>query len=94
MTIDIADRGPGVPADVGARVFDRFTRGRHAGIPGAGLGLVYLPQHRRRARGDADAVGAARRRAQFRLVLPLPESPPALPGGEREPDVSEKRRAS
>jgi len=35
--LEIADRGPGVPA--GARVFDKFVRGR-TGAPGAGLGLA------------------------------------------------------
>ena len=94
VTIDIADRGPGVPADVGARVFDRFTRGRHAGIPGAGLGLAICRSIAVAHAGTLTLSARPGGGAQFRLVLPLPESPPALPGGEREADVSEKRRAS
>jgi K+-sensing histidine kinase KdpD len=35
--LEIADRGPGVPA--GARVFDKFVRGKTS-APGAGLGLA------------------------------------------------------
>jgi signal transduction histidine kinase len=36
--ITVRDHGPGVPADLGDRVFDRFVRG-HTSTPGMGLGL-------------------------------------------------------
>jgi two-component system OmpR family sensor kinase len=38
-TLDVADSGPGIPADERARVFDRFVRGRDVHEPGSGLGL-------------------------------------------------------
>ena len=93
LIIELADRGPGVPRDVGARAFDRFTRGRHAGIPGAGLGLAIC----RSIAAAHDGALALEDRpgggAVFRVVLPLLESPPTVPT-DREPVVAEKRRAS
>ena len=38
--IEVADRGPGFPPGDEARVFEKFYRGRHARVPGAGLGLA------------------------------------------------------
>ena len=38
--IEVADRGPGIPADVRARVFDRFYSGGGAERDGFGLGLA------------------------------------------------------
>lgn len=38
--IEVADRGPGIPAEVRARVFDRFYAGAGAGRDGFGLGLA------------------------------------------------------
>ncbi|MDQ1445552.1 MAG: hypothetical protein QOI20_2016, partial [Acidimicrobiaceae bacterium] len=38
VLIDVRDRGPGVPAFLGDRVFERFTRG-DSNKPGMGLGL-------------------------------------------------------
>ena len=37
LTVD--DNGPGVPPELGERIFERFTREGHAGIRGHGLGL-------------------------------------------------------
>ncbi|HEY0409435.1 MAG TPA: ATP-binding protein, partial [Candidatus Dormibacteraeota bacterium] len=38
VVIGVADRGPGVPAEMRERIFDRFVRGED-GAPGIGLGL-------------------------------------------------------
>jgi two-component system sensor histidine kinase MprB len=43
--ITVADRGPGVPEDAVAHVFDRFYRADEArGLPGSGLGLAIVKQ--------------------------------------------------
>jgi len=79
LGIEVADRGPGLPAGDEARVFDKFFRGRQAGAQGAGLGLAIC-------RGIVDAHGgtiAATNRAGggalFRVTLPLAGQPPAAP---------------
>jgi two-component system, OmpR family, sensor histidine kinase MprB len=43
--VEVADRGPGIPADDRARVFDRFYRSTSARtLPGSGLGLSIVAQ--------------------------------------------------
>jgi len=39
MSFTIADRGPGVPDELRARLFEKFTRGGSAKAGGLGLGL-------------------------------------------------------
>jgi two-component system sensor histidine kinase MprB len=44
-TVEVLDRGPGIPADVGDRVFERFYRTPEArSQPGSGLGLAIVRQ--------------------------------------------------
>ena len=40
VRVDISDHGPGIPAGEEERIFDKFSRGSHAGVSGAGLGLA------------------------------------------------------
>ena len=49
--IAVRDHGPGVPAELGDRVFDRFVRG-NTSKPGMGLGLPLV-------RSLCTAMGAA-----------------------------------
>jgi two-component system sensor histidine kinase KdpD len=39
VTLEVADRGPGLPDEARAKVFEKFYRGPHVGIGGVGLGL-------------------------------------------------------
>ncbi|HEY3804483.1 MAG TPA: DUF4118 domain-containing protein [Kofleriaceae bacterium] len=72
--LEIADRGPGVPA--GTRVFDKFVRGRTS-APGAGLGLAVCRGIAVAHHGDIDVVardgGGATFAAWFPDEEPLPE---------------------
>jgi signal transduction histidine kinase len=70
IIVEVADRGPGVPADERERIFERFHRGRAAGAEsGFGLGLAIGRELAERMNGtllleDSD-VGAC-----FQLALP------------------------
>jgi K+-sensing histidine kinase KdpD len=72
--LEIADRGPGVPA--GARVFDKFVRGKTS-APGAGLGLAVCRGIAVAHHGDIDVTardgGGAAFAAWFPDEGPLPD---------------------
>jgi two-component system, OmpR family, sensor histidine kinase MtrB len=74
VAVRVADRGPGVPTDARARVFERFFKAdRSRGGSGAGLGLAIANEHARAlgARlevGDREGGGAV-----FTLRLPVTE---------------------
>jgi two-component system, OmpR family, sensor kinase len=40
--LTVEDDGPGIPPELGSRVFDRFVRGPHTGTRGSGLGLAIV----------------------------------------------------
>ncbi|UQA55586.1 sensor histidine kinase [Polyangium aurulentum] len=81
MIIEVADRGPGLPAGAEERLFDKFFRGPGGKrTAGTGLGLAIC-------RGIVQAHGGtitAEQRpgggAIFRIALPLGEAPPSVPG--------------
>ncbi|MBI3621529.1 MAG: sensor histidine kinase KdpD [Nitrospirae bacterium] len=78
LLVEIADRGPGIPAGDEERIFDKFYRADPAREGGVGLGLTIC-------RGIIDAHGGriwAENRpgggAVFRFTLPLEGSPPRI----------------
>jgi two-component system OmpR family sensor kinase len=74
--LEVADRGPGLPAGQAARVFDRFYRADHsrnrADGANAGLGLAIARALARAHDGDVELDTTVGEGACFRLVLPLP----------------------
>ncbi|MEV6717374.1 HAMP domain-containing sensor histidine kinase [Lentzea sp. NPDC051208] len=76
VRLEIDDSGPGVPAELRERIFERFARGAQAGSRGAdsgsGLGLALVAEHVRRHDGRAwvqDRPGGG-----ARFVVEIPEA--------------------
>ncbi|WP_070014555.1 sensor histidine kinase [Streptomyces nanshensis] len=89
--IEVADDGPGMPADEAARVFDRFYRAAPAaqtGEPGSGLGLAIAAAiaetHGGRLELDTRPGGGC----VFRLLLPDSSAAPHDPDGRPSPAPS------
>lgn len=79
VSVDIVDHGPGLQPALAAQVFDKFVRGQHTAVGGAGLGLAIC-------KGILDVHGGTIAHlptpgggATFRLTLPATDSPPSLP---------------
>ncbi|TAA25755.1 sensor histidine kinase [Pseudoxanthomonas winnipegensis] len=79
LRIDVADRGPGIPEDERARIFDMFysvergDRGRH----GTGLGLTICQGMIGAHGGEVEALpGQDGRGTLIRITLPLLQPPP------------------
>ena len=79
ITVEIADSGPGVPAELRERVFEPFFTTKDAG-KGTGLGLAIAHSLVARQGGDIQLRTAPARGATF--VVRLPVEPP---GGEETP---------
>jgi two-component system OmpR family sensor kinase len=87
--LEVRDHGPGLPADAGDRVFDRFWRtegGRSRGRGGSGLGLAIVKAIVQAHHGDVHAGNAPGGGAIFRVTLPT------MPAAER-PALSGKPAA-
>jgi signal transduction histidine kinase len=70
VTVEVADRGPGVPKDERERIFERFHRGRSAGAQhGFGLGLAIGRELAERMNGTL-VLAESPHGARFRLTLP------------------------
>jgi signal transduction histidine kinase len=82
--LEVSDRGPGVPAAIRARVFERFARGGGDASPGgSGLGLAIVRAVAEAHGGRVDLLDAEGGGARFVVRLPLAEGPeaPAAPAG-------------
>ena len=71
----VCDNGPGIAHDEQRRIFDKFTRGKHAiasGIDGTGLGLSIVQAIVRAHRGRIELRSAPGRGACFHVFVPRP----------------------
>ncbi len=83
LTVEIADRGRGLPPEDLDRVFEKFYRaGNAAGRPGAGLGLAICRGIIELHGGTIVAQNRPGGGAVFRFSLPLAATQPKLPLGE------------
>jgi two-component system sensor histidine kinase KdpD len=79
--LEVADRGPGIPAGYQDRIFEKFFRLPEAREGGVGLGLAIcraiVQAHGGRIHVEDHPGGGS----SFRLALPLDGTPPAPPEG-------------
>jgi two-component system OmpR family sensor kinase len=73
--LEVADRGPGVPAELRERVFERFARGAGDAAPrgGSGLGLAIVKAVADAHGGRVELLGALGSGARFVIRLPASE---------------------
>jgi signal transduction histidine kinase len=69
-SIEVLDCGPGVPAHMREKIFERFWRGETS-KEGAGLGLAIVRRIMRALRGDVSVADAPGGGAKFSLDFPL-----------------------
>ena len=84
--LEVRDHGPGLPADAGDQVFERFWRtegGRRRGRGGAGLGLAIVKAIVQAHHGEVHACNASDGGAVFRVTLPLAPTERRATGGGR-----------
>lgn len=91
--LEVRDHGPGLPADAGDRVFDRFWRtegGRSRGRGGSGLGLAIVRGIVEAHHGEVHASNASDGGAVFRVTL-RSSRPPDTPECPRSPPAQRLR---
>ena len=79
MEIRVADRGPGIPLDEQAHIFDPFFRGRRAvqdQVHGTGLGLNLVKKIVEAHGGTIHVHSEPMKGAEF--VVRIPAAPPEL----------------
>ncbi|PXW98141.1 two-component system sensor histidine kinase TctE [Sphaerotilus hippei] len=76
--VEVDDNGPGLPAELHERVFERFFRATHDSS-GCGLGLAIVREIVERHRGRTELESLKPRGLRARIVLPLSSRPAATP---------------
>src|SRR5947207_7253160 len=77
VTVEVADRGPGLPRGEEDKVFEKFYRGQQAGGRGAGLGLAICQGIVQAHGGRIWAQNLPEGGVAFLFTLPLTGTPPA-----------------
>ena len=78
ITIRVIDRGPGVPADMRERLFNRFVRGATDGGDGSGLGLAITRGLVEAHAGSIALEDANAGETTFRFTIPKAEPQPSV----------------
>src|SRR5262249_28820814 len=77
ITVEVADRGPGLPAGEEEKVFEKFHQGDIPGSRGAGLGLAICRCVVNAHGGHIWAQNLPEAGVAFLFTLPLSGTPPA-----------------
>jgi signal transduction histidine kinase len=78
VIFEVEDTGPGIPAQLGHRIFEPYVRGPNTSAPGIGLGLATVKRLVDSHGGSLGIRTAARGGAIF--WFELDEAGPAVPG--------------
>ena len=79
LVLQVSDNGPGLPADLAPRIFDKFVRAPNAPPGGSGLGLAIVKGFVEAQGGRITAENKSSGGAVFTVRLLQSEVPPALP---------------
>jgi signal transduction histidine kinase len=94
VAIEVADEGPGIPAELRPRIFDRFVRGSgdRSSNGGSGLGLSIVRAVAEAAGGTVELTDSDAGGARFTVRIPAADAPgeaapvpPAPPPRSAEP---------
>ena len=82
VAVLVRDDGPGFPAELADRLFDRFTRADAARSPGTGTGLgLAIADAVVRAHGGTITADGTPGATTFTVTLPVAGPAPPPPGG-------------
>jgi len=76
LVLSVADRGPGIPAALIKRIFEKFSRGPTAPTGGTGLGLAIVKGFVESQGGEVTAENRSGGGAAFTIRLPLGQITP------------------
>ncbi len=79
VEVTLDDEGPGLPPGSEEKIFEKFHRGVHPGVPGAGLGLAICRGVITAHGGRITASRSARGGARFTIILPVIGVAPPVP---------------
>ena len=75
LRIEVADHGPGIPAEYQQAIFDKYVRVPGAPPGGAGIGLYIAREIVRAHGGDIGVVSTPAAGARFWFTVPLTAQP-------------------
>jgi two-component system sensor histidine kinase KdpD len=76
LILSVADRGPGLPPELGERVFEKFVRAPNAPAGGSGLGLAIVKGFVEAQGGQISAANRPGGGAMFTIKIPQSAPPP------------------